>query len=85
MKYSSTDRPSRKLALIGPGDVLALRVGHQTPHPGELPDLGHVARAPDFAIVGIGLSSRKFSSIALATSSDALAQICLTISSLRSW
>ena len=40
--------------------------------------------APDFTIVGIGLSSGKLSSIALATSSVAWLQI-LTISSLRSW
>ena len=40
--------------------------------------------APERTMVGIGLSSGKFSSIALATSSDAWLQI-LTISSLRSW
>ena len=32
-----------EVGLDRPGDVLALRVGHQTTHPGELPDLGHVA------------------------------------------
>jgi len=32
MKYSSTDRPSMKFALIGRLDDLALRVGHQATH-----------------------------------------------------
>ena len=39
MKYSSTERPSRKEETIGPRDHLAPGVGHQALHAGDLADL----------------------------------------------
>ena len=39
MKYCSTDRPSRKFAVIGLLDDLARRLGHQATHTGELTNL----------------------------------------------
>ena len=84
MKYSSTDRPSRKLALIGRGMYSPFGLATRPRIPASCRTWVMLPAAPDWTISGIGLSAGKFSSIARATSSDACDQI-LTISSLRSW
>ena len=84
MKYSSTDRPSRKFDLIGRGMYSPLGFATRPFMPASWRTWAMFPAAPDWTMVGIGLSGGKFSSIDRATSSEACVQI-LTISSLRSW
>ena len=41
LKYSSTDRPSRKLALIGVSIISPVGLRHETTHAGQLANLFH--------------------------------------------
>ena len=74
MKYSSTDRPSMKLALIGRSMISPFGFAIRPRMPASWRICLNDPRAPELAIMKIGLSSSRLSSIACATSSVARSQ-----------
>ena len=83
MKYSSTDRPSMKLALIGRSMISPFGFAIRPRIPASWRICLNDPRAPELAIMKIGFSSSRLSSIAWATSSVASSQRRVT-ASLRS-
>ena len=83
MKYSSTDRPSMKFALIGRSMISPFGFAIRPRMPASWRICLNEPRAPELAIMKIGFSSNIVSSIASATLSVASVQIS-TIRSLRS-
>ena len=80
MKYSSTDRPSRKFALIGRGMISPFGLATRPRMPAICRTCIMFPRAPEFTIMKTGFVVGKFSSIASATSLVAWVQI-----SMSSW
>ena len=85
MKYSSTDRPSMKLALIGRSMISPFGFAMRPRIPASWRICLNDPRAPELAIMKIGLSSSRFFSIAWATSSVAAVQRAVTASLRSSW
>ncbi len=79
MKYSTTDRPSRKLDLIGRAMISPFGLATRPRIPAICRICIMLPRAPEWTIIQIGLAFSKFSSIALPTS--ALAPVQISISS----
>ena len=69
MKYSSTDRPSTKFALIGRSMISPFGFAISPRIPASWRICLKEPRAPELAIMKMGLSSSRFSIIASATSS----------------
>ena len=80
MKYSSTDRPSMKLALIGRSRISPFGFAMRPRMPASWRIWFFDPRAPELAIILIGFVSLKFASIASATASVASVQISVIIS-----
>ena len=80
MKYSSTDRPSRKLDLIGRGMVSPLGLDTRPRMPAICRTCIGLPRAPELTIIQTGLVSGKAASMSCATSAVAWVQI-----SISSW
>ncbi len=74
MKYSRTDRPSRKLALIGRSRISPFGFAIRPRIPASWRTCLMLPRAPDWAIMKIGLNLSKFAAIASPTSSVARVQ-----------
>src|SRR5438034_152198 len=83
MKYSSTDRPSMKLALIGRSMISPFGSAIRPRMPASWRICLKDPRAPELAIMKIGFSSSSVASIASATVSVPSVQIA-TIDSCRS-
>jgi len=78
MKYSSTDSPSRKLALIGRGMISPLGLATR-PRIAEIcRSWRRLPRAPELIIFHSGFSLGSAVSISLATSLVALVQISIS-------
>ena len=71
MKYSSTDRPSRKLDLIGRGMISPFGLATRPRMPAIWRTCIMFPRAPEWTIMWTGLVGGKLSCMALATSSVA--------------
>ena len=80
MKYSSTDRPSRKLDVIGRGMVSPLGLETRPRIPATCRTCIGLPRAPESTIIQIGLVSVNAASMSCATSAVACVQI-----SISSW
>jgi hypothetical protein len=80
MKYSSTERPSRKFDLIGRGMISPFGLATRPRMPAICRTCIMFPRAPEWTIIQIGLVAGKWSSISLATSLVACVQI-----SMSSW
>ena len=80
MKYSTTDRPSRKLDLIGRGIVSPLGFDTRPRMPAICLICIRFPRAPELTIIQTGLVSGKAFSMSWATSAVACVQI-----SMSSW
>ena len=85
MKYSSTDRPSMKLALIGRSMISPFGLAIRPRMPASWRICLNEPRAPELAIMKIGLSSSRFATIASATSSVAAFHCSTTASWRSSW
>ena len=83
MKYSSTDRPSMKLALIGRSMISPFGFAMRPRIPASWRIWLNEPRAPDLAIMSTVFVSRRLASIASATSFVASVQTSMT-RSLRS-
>jgi hypothetical protein len=81
MKYSSTDRPSRKLALIGRGMISPFGLATRPRMPAIWRTCIQLPRAPEWTIMKTGLVRGNASSIDLATS--LVASVQMLISSWR--
>ena len=94
MKYCSTSRPSRKLAVIGVSMIEPIGLGHQTTHTGELANLrgratgagvGHHVDGVEgllldvLALASLTISVPSLSIIALATCSLVYDQMSTTL------
>ena len=75
MKYSTTDRPSRKDALMGRGMVSFLAFDTSPRIPAICRICMKLPRAPESTIMKIGFVFEKFACIASATSLVALVQM----------
>ena len=80
MKYSTTDRPSRKLDLIGRGMVSPLGLETRPRMPAICRTCIGLPRAPELTIIQTGLVSGNAASMSCATSAVAWVQI-----SISSW
>ena len=78
MKYSSTDRPSRKFDLIGRGMVSPLGLATRPRMPAICRSWFMLPRAPELTIWAIGLVGGKLSFMADMTSSVVLVQISMS-------
>ncbi len=78
MKYSSTDKPSRKLDLIGRGMISPFGLATRPRIPAIWRTCMKLPRAPESTIMWTGLVGGKFSCIARATSSVARVQISMS-------
>ena len=85
MKYSSTDRPSMKLALIGRSMISPFGLAIRPRMPASWRICLNEPRAPELAIMKIGFSVSRFSIIASATSSVAAFHCSTTASWRSSW
>ncbi len=78
MKYSTTDRPSRKLDLIGRGIVSPLGLETSPRMPAICRTCIRFPRAPELTIIQTELVSGKAASMSLATSAVACVQISMS-------
>ena len=78
MKYSSTDRPSRKFDLIGRGMISPLGLATRPRMPAIWRTCIQLPRAPELTIMETGLVFGKASCIASATSLVASVQISMS-------
>ena len=78
MKYSTTDRPSRKLDLIGRGMVSPLGLETRPRIPAICLTCIWLPRAPELTIIQTGLVSGKAASMSCATSAVACVQISIS-------
>ena len=85
MKYSSTDRPSWKLALIGRSMISPFGLAIRPRMPASWRICLNDPRAPELAIMKMGLRWSRFASMAAATSSVAAVHFSTTTSWRSSW
>jgi hypothetical protein len=78
MKYSSTERPSRKFDLIGRGMISPFGFATRPRMPASCRICMMFPRAPEFAIMKIGFVGVNCSSMASLTSSVAWVQISIS-------
>ncbi len=78
MKYSTTDRPSRKLDLIGRGIVSPLGLETSPRMPAICRTCIGLPRAPELTIIQTGLVSGNADSMSCATSAVAWVQISIS-------
>ncbi len=85
MKYSSTVRPSMKLALIGRSMISPFGLAIRPRMPASWRICLNDPRAPELAIMKMGLSSCRLSCMACPTSSVAAFHFSTTASWRSSW
>ncbi len=85
MKYSSTVRPSMKLALIGRSMISPFGLAMRPRMPASWRICENEPRAPELAIMKMGLSSSRCSFSAAATSLVARSHSAVTASWRSSW
>jgi len=85
MKYSSTDRPSWKLDLIGRSMISPFGLAIRPRIPASWRICLKEPRAPELAIMKMGFRRSRLSSMAVATSSVAAVHFSTTASWRSSW